>query len=143
MRIIRFLLIATGWLAVTPAARCQTPEAVVGRIEGDSRPFTVVSAVMSKDKMELTVTLRSELGIFGFQFRPVGDGIKVVRFLIEKEQRCEGFLFASLAGKHVEFVGMKGFDAQPRGDDLSIKVTGAALDLLKVGGRIQFVNAYR
>jgi len=144
MRLTGLLFIAMGGLAMTPAARCQTAEQdVVSRIEGDSRPFTMVSTVMSADRTELTVTLRSERGIFGFQFRPIGAGFRVVRFVMEKEQRCEGFSFSPLAGKPVEFVGMKGFKAQPRGGDLSIEMTGAALDILKTGGRIQFVNAYR
>ncbi len=144
MRLTGLLFIAMGCLAMTPAARCETAERdVVSRIEGDSRPFTMVSTVISADGSELTVTLRSERGIFGFQFRPPGEGFRVVRFVMEKEQRCEGFSFSPLAGKSVEFVGMKGFKAHPQGGDLSIEVTGAALDILKTGGRIQFVNAYR
>ncbi|MES2660470.1 MAG: hypothetical protein V4689_17730 [Verrucomicrobiota bacterium] len=144
MRLTGLLLIAMGAVAIAPAARCQIREQeVVGRIKGDSRPFTVVSTVMSADRKELTVTLRSERGIFGFQFGPLGAGIRVVRFVMEKEQRCEGFSFSPLTGRPVEFVGMKGFKAHPRGGDLSIEMTGAALDILKTGGRIQFVNAYR
>ncbi|MES2920136.1 MAG: hypothetical protein V4819_01220 [Verrucomicrobiota bacterium] len=144
MRLTGFLLIATVGLVGTPVARCETPEQdVVSRIEGDSRPFTVVSTVMSDDRKELTITLRSERGIFGFQFRPPDAGIRTVRFVMEKEQRCEGFTFSPPARKQVELVGMEGFKAQPRGGDLSIEITGAALAVLKVGGRIPFVNAYR
>ena len=145
MRLTGLLCITMGGLAMTPAARCQAAEQdVVSRIGGDSRPFTIVSTVISADGKELTVRLRSERGIFGFQFHPPGAGVRIVRFLMEKEQRCEGFSFSPLAGKtSVDFVGMKGFKAQPRGADLSIEVTGAALDILKTGGRIQFVNAYR
>jgi hypothetical protein len=145
MRLTGWLIIATGGLAMTPAAPCQAAEPeVVSRIGGDSRPFTIVSTVISADGKVLTVRLRSERGIFGFKLCPPDVGVRVVRFVMENEQRCEGFSFSPLAGKPaVEFVGMKGFKAQPRGADLSIEITAAALDILKTGGRIEFVNAFR
>lgn len=133
-----------GCLAMASGGRGEAvEEVVVSRIEGDARPFTVVSTVTSAEGKELTVTLRSERGIFGFQVRPLGAGIRVVRFVMEKEQRCEGFSFAPVAGKAVEFVGMKGFKAEARAGDLVIEMTGEALEILRTGGRVQFVNVYR
>jgi hypothetical protein len=131
-------------LAGTPAA-CGEPaeQAMVGRIEGDSRPFAVVSAVRSADRSELTVTFRSERGIFAFQFHPPAPDVRVVRFVMEKQKRCEGLTFSSPSGKSVELIGMKGVNVRREGEHLSIQITGAALEIVKSGGRIQYVNEHR
>lgn len=112
-------------------------------VPGDQRPFQVKGVETSSDGAAATVKLQSERGIFAFHLELTDQKLTSLTLVVEKERYCEGLSFSAKDGKAVDLREASGVSIHPRGPDLAIEIRGKALDTVKGGGRIQFINQYR
>jgi hypothetical protein len=119
------------------------PEGVVAKVPGDQRPVTIVKTELSDDKSDATVWFTSSLGIFAFTFEPGDLPLKTVRFIIQEQKYCEGLTFSPKTGGELDLRHFNGVQVTSTNGNLNILVRAPAIDQLKPGGRIQYVNQYR
>jgi hypothetical protein len=134
------LLVSACVGASTPGA---LPDGVVSRVSGDQRPVTIVKTELSDDKTAATAWFTSSLGIFAFVFEPGDLPLKTVTFVIEKQSYCEGLSFSPKSGKALDLRRADGVQVAATNGNVRIEVRAPTVDLLKQGGRIQYVNQYR
>jgi hypothetical protein len=133
-----------SWFASSNAVGDEEPlKGLVTAVAGDQRPFRVVKTQFSEDGSEVTVTFQSEMGIFAFNLAPLPEKLKTVRFIIQKQQYCEGFTLWPKDGKQLDLLRAAGVEVRKQDADLVIEVSGHAFASLKSGGKIQFINQYR
>jgi hypothetical protein len=133
-------LVAASCFAGSPQA---LPDGVVSKISGDARPLSISKTELSEDKTEATVSFVSSLGIFAFAYHPGDLPLKKLTFIIENEQYCEGLSFHPKTGKEIELRHLNGVQVAVTNGAVRIEVRSPALETIKSGGRIQYVNQYR
>jgi hypothetical protein len=140
------LLFAGGLfaLACLGATQLKTlPEGVVSKVPGDQRPVTIVRTELSDDKTSASVWFTSSLGIFAFTFEPGDLPLKTVTFIVQDQKYCEGLSFSPKTGNQVDLRHSDGVQVISTNGNLNIQVRAPAIDLLKKGGRVQYINQYR
>jgi hypothetical protein len=134
------LLVLACMGASTPES---LPEGVVSKVVGDQRPVTITKTELSSDRTAATVWFTSSLGIFAFTFQPGDLPLKTVTFVIEQQKYCEGLTFSPKSGKALDLRETDGVQVAVTNGNVRIEVRSPAIDQLKQGGRIQYVNQYR
>lgn len=134
--LLALVCIGTAQLQILPAG-------VVAKVPGDQRPVAIVKTELSDDKTSARVWFTSSLGIFAFTFDPGDLPLKTVTFVIQDQKYCEGFAFYPKAGRELDLRHSDGVQVTSTNGNVNIEVRAPAIDLLKKGGRIQYVNQYR
>jgi hypothetical protein len=68
----------------------------------------------------------------------IGTGV-----IVKNQQYCEGLSFQDKAGHWTDLRHVEGVLVRQQGADLVIEITPPAVNLLKDGGRVQYINQYR
>jgi hypothetical protein len=133
-------LIAMACFAGSPRA---LPDGVVSKIPGDGRPLSISKMELSEDKTQATVSFVSSLGIFAFAYQPGDLPLKTMTFVVENQNYCEGLTFHPKSGKEIDLRNAEGVRVAATNGTVRIEVRAPALETMKPGGRIQYVNQYR
>jgi len=133
-------LLAVSCFASSPRA---LPDGVVSKIPGDARPLSISKTELSEDKTQATVSFVSSLGIFSFAYEPGELPLRKVTFVVEDQKYCEGLTFSPKSGKEIDLRTAEGVVVTATNGTVRIEVRGPALETMKGGGRIQYVNQYR
>jgi len=135
----------TGFLLVLLVA-CSTPApapAVLRKVPDSPRDLQILQTVFSPDRTEAAYVLVEPTGIFAFDLDLSRARLKKLGIVVRRQSRCEGLTFQPQAGPALDLKQMPGVTLSQQGEDLLIELSPAALALLKPGGRVQFINAYR
>ena len=120
------------------------PPKIATKLPDEQWEFQIVKVKVSEPQTNATVAFSAPLGIFAFQLEPLPPTLTRLSFGLLKEKHCEGLGFRA-AGQtnNVDLLHTKGVSVIPEFDGLVIHVLPPALDLLKKGGRVMFVNQFR
>ncbi len=121
--------------------------------------WRIVEQTITPDGKSQTVVIAVPGGIFPAAMRLQDDKTTKVTLLLNGIRGGEGISFQALkaapAKKEViwrsedlepsayELKEVKGFQAQTRGKNYELEFTGEALELLRRGGKFQFIDFYR
>lgn len=146
----RFLLslIACALLPVLAAlvTGCATPKPpeVAAKVPGAMWDFKILKMGISTNQTEATVSFVPRFGIFAFELKPLPPTIQKLVLGIYRERDCEGLTFrASEDATQIDLLRVKGVNVLSVPDGLAIEVIPPALDLIRRGGQVMFVNQYR
>jgi hypothetical protein len=117
--------------------------ALVSKIPGDRREFEIVQVEYSAREAAATITFASVSGIVAFDLSPDGRKLKKLTLIVNNERFCEGLSFQDRDGHTTDLRHAEGVQVFPRGTNLVIMIASPAIDLLKEGGRGQYINQYR
>lgn len=140
-----------SWLSPLLAlwlASCATPPAppepeIISKIPGYRREVHIVSRIFSPDRKSAVITLHEPSGIFAFRLDLSGANLSRLTLIVQKQKYCEGLTFQPDAGRVIELPYAPGVKIFPAGEDMKIEFTRPALDLMKAGGRVHYINQYR
>jgi hypothetical protein len=124
-------------------ACCMTHEPLVSKIPGDRREFEIVEVDYSRHQAAARITFSSSFGIFAFDLNPEGRALKSLTITIRNQRFCEGLTFQDRTGHMTELLRTQGVQVRQQATDLAIDIVPPAVNLLKGGGRVQYVNQYR
>ena len=142
MKRILFSLVVCALLV----AGCSTPKPpeVVSKVPGAKWDFKILKTTVSEDQTEATVAFAPRYGIFGFQLEPASPKLKKITLGFSKERYCEGLTFRAEEGAvEIDLLRVKGVNVSSAPEGLMIEVVPPALDMVRRGGRVMFVNEYR
>ncbi len=125
------------------AACATTYRPLVSKIPGDRREFEIVQADYSPRQAAATIAFNSSFGIFAFDLNPDGRKLKRLNLILKNQRYCEGLSFQDRSGHTTDLLHAEGVQIGPQGSDVVIEIATPAVDLLKEGGRFQYVNQYR
>ena len=131
------------WLAACAAAPAPPEPEIISKIPGDRREWQIVWRTISSDKKSAVFTLSSPTGIFAFRLDLTGVKLSRLTLIVQQQKYCEGLTFQPEGGQGIELPHAKGVAISPAGEDLKIEFGPSALELMRAGGRIQFINQYR
>lgn len=115
----------------------------VSKIAADRREFEIVRTEFSPNRSAATVTLASATGIFAFNLDLAAAKLSKLTFVVQKQKFCEGLTFHGKDARETDLRSTKGVTVSQVADDIVIEFTAIALDALKPGGRVQYINQYR
>ena len=116
---------------------------LVSRIPGDRREFEVAQVDYSPRQAAATITFNSSFGIFAFDLNPGGRKLKRLTLIVNNQLYCEGLSFQDKVGHWTDLLHVEGVQVHEKGADLIIEIVSPAVDLVKDGGRVQYINQYR
>ncbi len=127
---------------------CATPPvppapALISKIPGYQRDFQIVSQTISSNGKEAVCTLLEPTGIFAFRLDLSGVKLSKLTLIVQRQKYCEGLTFQPDGGRVVELPHTKSVNISVVDGDLKIEFGPPALEILRVGGRVQFINQYR
>lgn len=125
------------------AACSTTYRPLVSKIPGDWREFEIVQADYSPRQAAATITFNSSFGIFAFDLNPDGRKLKRLNLIVKPQRYCEGLSFQDRSGHTTDLLHVEGVQIRPQGSDVVIEIAPPAVDLLREGGRFQYINQYR
>ncbi len=121
--------------------------------------WRIVEQATSKDGKTQTVVIAVPGGIFPAGLWLQDEKIDKLTLQLQNIRLAEGVIFQPLKGKpqnkaihwrhedleprETDLKTVPGFQAQARDKDYELEFTGQALELLRRGGRFQFIDAYR
>jgi hypothetical protein len=120
----------------------ELPE-IVSKIPGDRREFKIAKTEFSNDQREARVTFASTTGIFAFDLELGAHKLSRLTLVIQDQSFCEGLTFRGKDGGETDLRTAKGVKVATVGRNIVIELSAAALETLRPGGRVQFVNQYR
>ena len=136
------LLLALFLTACSTAPAPPAPQ-IISKIPDYQRDFQIVSQTIAANGKEAVCTLLEPTGIFAFRLDLSGVKLTKLTFVIQRQKYCEGLTFQPDGGRIVELPHTKGVNISVVGGDLKIEFGLPALEILRVGGRVQFINQYR
>lgn len=111
------------------------------------REFRVVSQEVSADGAVATLTFAAPGGIFSFDVDLGGARVAKVNrlvFVAKATRTWEGITFRPRErGREASLKEAKGFAVAGKDGDCVMTFAGEALEMLRGGGRFQFIDAYR
>jgi hypothetical protein len=116
---------------------------LVSKIPCDHREFEIIRVDYSPRQAAATITFSSSLGIFAFDLDPGGHKLNRLTLIVNDQRYCEGLDFQDRSRQTTNLRRAEGVRVQQQGSNLVIEIAPPALDLLKGGGRLQYVNQYR
>lgn len=116
---------------------------IVSRIPDDRREIKIIKTEFSKDQSEATVTFTSASGIFAFNLELGALKIARLTLVIQEQSFCEGLTFRGKKGGETDLRTTAGVKIAKVARDIVIELSGVALEALRPGGQVQFVNQYR
>lgn len=131
------------WLASCATAPLPPEPDIISKIPGYRREVQVVSQTFSPDRKSAVITLLEPSGIFACRIDLSGVKLSRLTLIVQKQKYCEGLTFQPEGGKVVELPFAPGVKISPAGEDMKIEITAPALDLMRTGGRLQYINQYR
>jgi hypothetical protein len=138
------LLALSVILTVILMAACSTAHGpLVSKIPGDRRQFEIVQVDYSPRQAVATLTFNSTFGIFAFDLNPDGRQLNRFTLIVRNQRYCEGLSFQDRAGRGTDLRHVEGVQVRQEGADLVIEIAPPAVNLLKDGGRVQYINQYR
>lgn len=131
------------WLAACTTAPPPPEPAIISKFPGYRREVQVVSQVFSPDRKSAVITLLEPSGIFACRIDLSGVKLSRLTLIVQKQKYCEGLTFQPEGGRAVELPHAPGVKISPAGEDMKIEFTPPALELMRTGGRLQYINQYR
>ena len=116
---------------------------LITKVPGDRREFEIVKVDYSARQGAAAITFSSSFGIFAFDLDLGGRKVNKLTFIVHNQRYCEGLNFQDRNRRATDLRRAKGVQVRRQGSDMVIEITPPALDLLKEGGRVQYVNQYR
>lgn len=139
---VKWILLA---LAVIALIGCASPDnrPLVTKVPGDRREFEIVQADHSPHQAAAIITFTSSFGIFAFDLNLAGRKLNRLTLIVRNQRYCEGLSFQDRAGHWTDLRQVEGVQVQRKDSNMVVEIAPPALDLMKEGGRVQFVNQYR
>lgn len=116
---------------------------IVSKISGDKREFKIIKTEFSQNQSECTVTFASSVGIFAFNLDQSARNLSKLTLVIQDQLFCEGLTFRGKDHRETDLRTSKGVKITKAGRNIVIELSSEALNALKPGGQVQFVNQYR
>lgn len=116
---------------------------LVSKVPGDRREVEIVQADYSPRRAAATITIAGAFGIFAFELNPAGRKLKRLTLIVNDQQYCEELSFQDRHGHTTDLRRAEGVQARRQGSAIVIEIMPPAVDLLKEGGRVQYVNQFR
>jgi hypothetical protein len=89
------------------------------------------------------IRFSSSSGIFAFDLDPGGRKLLRLTLIVDNQQFCEELTFQDRTEHTTDLLRLQGVQIRNPTSDLVIEIAPPAVDLLKEGGRVQYVNQYR
>lgn len=119
---------------------------LVSKVPGDRRAVEIIRTEFSKDRSEATVTFASATGIFAFNLELGAARLSKLTLIVQEQSFCEGLTFRGKKrekGGETDLRTAEGVKIKKVGGNIVIELTTVAIEALRPGGQVQFVNQYR
>lgn len=143
------LILATLGLALPGALRAaetpavEAPEVIESNAEKVAK-FQIVSREFSADLKQARYVLKSDLGIFRCRLNLTNTAITNLTLVVKDEKYCEGLDFQPNRGQWKEFKTAPGVSVTTGAKEgVVLQFRAEALEKMKPGGVLQFINQYR
>ncbi len=139
--LVKPVLLAFSIILLTACSTAHGP--LVSKVPGDRREFEIVQVDYSPRHAAATATFSSSFGIFAFNLNTDGRKLNRLTLIVIHQQYCEGLSFQDRRRHTTDLRRAEGVQVRQRGSDIVIEIVPPAIDLLKEGGRVHYVNQYR